>query len=99
MLDSTINRKNLNLWKVENKEKYFKKISDKEWVEIDQEKEVHRFVFIEQLENDEVILDARDRNFFVKLNSLGGFWGGSINDISHRFIKGSWFNQINSNLN
>jgi len=60
---------------------------------------VYRFVFIEQLENDEVILDARDRNFFVKLNSLGGFWGGSRNDISHRFIKGSWFNQINGNLN
>ena len=87
----------MKLWKVEDKEKYFKKISDKEWVELDDGKEVHRFIFIEQPQEDEVILDAHDRNFFVKLNSYGGFWGGNVNDINHRFVKGSWYNKIDGN--
>ncbi len=58
-----------------------------------------RFTFIGQTQSDEVILDARDRNFFIKLNSYGGFWGGSVNDINHRFIKGSWSNKVDGNSN
>ena len=78
---------------MDHEEKYFKKDSESEWIELDNGKTKYKFKFVEQIENEEVILNAEDRHFFVKLNSHGAYWGASLKDINRRFITGTWSNK------
>lgn len=93
----TINHK---YWKTNDKEdKEFIRKSDQEWYE--KNNGVIRYYLKFESENDdEVILFAEDRKFYLKLDSVGLKWGYSIYDINFEINHGEWIttNETNNNI-
>ena len=77
------------IWKVANENKYFKKISNTRWIEVVDGEE--KFSFDSLLQNeDELILYAPDRNFYIKLDANCFTWGYTINKFDKFLYTGRW---------
>jgi hypothetical protein len=79
------------VWKVDDREKYFKRESSSIWTEYDNGKEVARFIFIKK-EKDSIYLQKIGCNILLRINSNSVKWGCNLLDINSYLYSGAWAN-------
>jgi hypothetical protein len=90
------NKRNFKIWKVDNKEHYFKQFNENEWIETDGDIIKYKFTFIDFLPNeDRVILYANDRSFFISLDAFFAKWGNQRDSLDNTFLIGTWQSAAN----
>jgi hypothetical protein len=84
-----LNRKHGKLWKVNREQKYFKCISDEEWIEYENGKETFSFRFI-RAEGDAVYLKKKGWLMFVRIDSNYFKYGECPHTLNKCLYSGSW---------
>ena len=72
-----------------NKNLSFKQTSGFDWVEIQNDRVVYNFEFVEENGGNIILLDP-SRNLYVLLNSNSARWGTSKNNIPNLLFTGIW---------
>ena len=78
----------------ENKDWYFQKISDSDWIEMKDNKLLAKYtetsneIDLSNSKKPKVVLKRRDR--FVKLVEGEAFWGETYNNINEFLVHGHW---------
>jgi hypothetical protein len=85
------------LWKVEGREKYFKKHTADMWVEYEDGREIARFVYIQD-KGDAIYLQKVGWQMFIRINSSSIVTGESILTLDKKLYAGSWRNPCGFNI-
>ena len=82
-------------WKEKDKNHYFNQYSSSKWIELDENNKITAsFKFVKKTEPNQVIIYAEDRNFYIALSEQDAKFGNNQNDISNKFLDGSWVDKI-----
>lgn len=83
-----------SVWKSDGKKNYFYRKSEFEWIELDNGVITNSFNEISR-NSLGVLIYASDRDFYIKLEDSGFFWGKTQDNLPNRMSSGIWLHKRN----
>ena len=80
----------LEIWKVEYKNKYFKKFKDDLWIETENGQTINEYKKIDENDNMLTLSHINKDNYFIKLEPNYCFKTKSLNGQSYLLFRGNW---------